>query len=324
MTVRTSSAVPPGMPAHLWEAAKRDVRGVIPDWLRSARENGAEAPAHIREVARRAAKAGAGLGMAIAVGTQLDAAASETDGTAVVPVAHATADVPPGPGDAADAPALAESFRVVDPHGAGDGPLSVEMYQDVVVNEGADAMYNVDAFQYLIISDDAGRSYVFKEHHHAAVSDPPAREDDLLIHERGQVNVVENPDGSFSVDTVSYDRSVNGVTDPDPGPGPLDDFPDDVPDDPLDGPGDIDAPALDWSPPVGPEPAMAPVTAEAPVDGPGPAPIGIDDLDASAPATLADRADHGDDAVHESEAAAAEHPDDPAGNDPPDMSELAV
>ncbi|MFC5139718.1 hypothetical protein ACFPK1_15865 [Actinomycetospora rhizophila] len=298
MTVRAPGAVPPGMPAHLWEAAKRDVRGVIPDWLRSAKENGAEAPAHIREVARRAAKAGAGLGMAIAVGSQVDAAAAPGD-PAVTPVAHATVDVPPG----GEAPALAESFRVLDPQGVGEDWLTVEMYQDVVVNEGADAMYNVDAFQYLIISDDTGQDYVFKEHHHAAVPEPPARETDLLIHERGQVHVVENPDGSFSLDTVSYDRSVNGISEPAPeDPAPTD---------------EVDDPA--WTPPAGPaSPTPTGPTAD-PVE---PAddrldPVGSPELvppgDAPGepdpgPVPEADTPDAGDD----------------AGNDPPDASDLAV
>lgn len=314
---RTPGAVPPGMPAHLWEAAKRDVRGVIPDWLRSAKENGADAPAHIREVARRAAKAGAGLGMAIAVGSQVDAAAT-TDGATVATVAHTTPDVPTVPGDA---PPLAESFRVLDPQGVGDGWLAVEMYQDVVVNEGADAAYNVDAFQYLVITDDAGQRYVFKEHHHAAVSEPPARETDLLIHERGQVHVVENPDGSFSVDTVSYDRSVNGVSDPAPDSG-LDDEPDDVP-----------VPE-GWTPPAGfatvPAPTSAPedeVPADPRADLPPPdgaldglgAPDALDALDptpgSGEPAEI----------LHEPTAAATGPPDDDGpGNDPPDAGELAV
>ncbi|MDD7934476.1 hypothetical protein [Actinomycetospora straminea] len=317
MTVRTTpSAVPPGMPAHLWEAAKRDVRGVIPDWLRSAKENGADAPAHIREVARRAAKAGAGLGMAIAVGTQVDAAASETDGAAVTTVAHTTPEVPAVPGEG---PALAESFRVLDPQGVGDGWLSVEMYQDVVVNEGADAAYNVDAFQYMVISDDAGQRYVFKEHHHAAVSEPPARETDLLIHERGQVHVVENPDGSFSVDTVSYDRSVNGVSEPAPAGG-LDDEPADVtvPDD--------DPPDLpDWTPPTGLAPIPAPAVSpedHARDEAPAVVPDPLDDLDAPDPTPGA--GDPGG-APDEPETSAAASPDDDGpGNDPPDASELAV
>ncbi|MDD7940221.1 hypothetical protein PHK61_17495 [Actinomycetospora lutea] len=320
MTVRAPSAVPPGMPAHLWEAAKRDVRGVIPDWLRSAEENGAEAPAHIREVARRAAKAGAGLGMAIAVGTQVDAAASEPGATsatttaAVAPVAHTTGDVPPG----GEAPALAESFRVLDPQGVGDDWLTVEMYQDVVVNEGAGATYNVDAFQYLIISDDAGQHYVFKEHHHAAVPEPPASETDLLIHERGQVHVVENADGSFSVDTVSYDRSVNGISEPAPDSGLGDGA---APPDDAGTPG--------WTPPVG---LAAPGT---PVSG---TPLPVDDgLDGRLPERSDHQPDHQPD-VLDAPAGAPDHDlpgdtvpgpdpglgDHDAGNDPPDASELAV
>jgi hypothetical protein len=292
------------MPAHLWEAAKRDVRGVIPDWLRSAKENGAEAPAHIREVARRAAKAGAGLGMAIAVGSQVDAAAAPDD-PAVTPVAHATVGVPPG----GEAPALAESFRVLDPQGVGDEWLTVEMYQDVVVNEGADATYHVDAFQYLIISDDDGRDYVFKEHHHAAVPEPPARETDLLIHERGQVHVVENPDGSFSVDTVSYDRSVTGVGEPAPD--------DPAPDDPAP-PDDVDGPA--WTPPVGP--------AATPEAGPAadPAHDRPDLLDAPAGSPEPDLPGDTPGEPDPGPLDGADTPDagDDAGNDPPDASDLAV
>ncbi|GAA4925197.1 hypothetical protein GCM10023204_35280 [Actinomycetospora succinea] len=309
------------MPAHLWEAAKRDVRGVIPDWLRSAQENGADAPAHIREVARRAAKAGAGLGMAIAVGTSVEAAASETggapvvDGATVATVAHTTPDVPP----AGDAPSLAESFRVLDPHGVGDGWLTVEMYQDVVVNEGADALYNVDAFQYLVISDDDGRNYVFKEHHHAAVPEPPASETDLLIHERGQVHVVENSDGSFSVDTVSYDRSVNGLSEPAPESGLGDEAPPDTPpDDTSDDHG--------WRPPVGPAPVPAP-SVDVPTTAQAPEPI-HDVLDAPDPHADGDvPGEHGD-TTGAPDAHVGGHDThdthDDAGNDPPDASELAV
>lgn len=322
MTVRAPGAVPPGMPAHLWEAAKRDVRGVIPDWLRSAQENGADAPAHIREVARRAAKAGAGLGMAIAVGTQVDTqvdtAAADNGGAAVTPVAHASPlDTPPG----GEAPALAESFRVLDPHGVGDGWLTVEMYQDVVVNEGADATYDVDAFQYLTISDDAGRQYVFKEHHHAAVPKPPASGTDLLIHERGQVHVVENPDGSFSLDTVSYDRSVNGVSDPGPDGGPGEETDTAPPDEVR----EVDEAGPGWTPPIGlvadPAPAVLDAAAAAPApldDGPaapdpGPAVEGV-----AAPEP--DRHDTG----HETGGDPGHDPPDDPGNDPPEASDLAV
>jgi hypothetical protein len=338
MTVRTPGAVPPGMPAHLWEAAKRDVRGVIPDWLRSAKENGAEAPAHIREVARRAAKAGAGLGMAIAVGSQVEGLASEPEHAAVAPVAQVTAEGPPGldehaavPPATPEAPPLAEAFRVPDPGGAHGGWLNVEMYQDVVVNEGVSAMHNVDAFQYLVISDDAGRSYVFKEHHHASVSEPPVRENDLLIHERSQVHVVENADGSFSVATVGYDRSVQGIEDDAPADVPAEAPADDAP------PADhevLDPPlGIDFTPPAAePVPAAAGGEPDA-LDAPARA-LSVVEADD----TPADRHDdtppdhHGDTAPdqHEGtdhdqhEATGAEPDDDLAGNDPPDAGDLAV
>jgi hypothetical protein len=331
MTVRTPGAVPPGMPAHLWEAAKRDVRGVIPDWLRSAKENGAEAPAHIREVARRAAKAGAGLGMAIAVGSQVDGLASEPNHAAVTPVAQVTAEGPPGldehaavPPATPEAPPLAEAFRVPDPEGANGGWLNVEMYQDVVVNEGVSAMHNVDAFQYLVISDDAGRSYVFKEHHHASVSEPPARETDLLIHERSQVHVVENTDGSFSVSTLGYDRSVQGIEDD----TPAEDAPTDVaPADhvPADDPGVPGPPAIDFPPPAAEEVPAAPGGEPDALDAPARA-LSIVDVGETPPERHEDPPpDRHEGTTHEQyEATGAEPDDDLAGNDPPDAGDLAV
>jgi hypothetical protein len=321
------------MPAHLWEAAKRDVRGVIPDWLRSAKENGAEAPAHIREVARRAARAGAGLGMAIAVGSQVEGLAGQPDGPAVMPVAQVTADVPPGLDDlapvppASEPPPLAEAFRVPDPDGAHGGWLNVEMYQDVVVNEGVAAMHNVDAFQYLVISDDAGQSYVFKEHHHAAVSEPPVRETDLLIHERSQVHVVENTDGSFSVATVGYDRSVQGSEDD----APRDDAPGG--DAPADFAPDHDAPealgvppGIDFAPPTA-EPAP-PAAGEEPdaLDAPARA-LSVVDVGDNPPDqhedTAHERHEGTDPEQHEATGTEAHH-DDLTGNDPPDAGDLAV
>ena len=80
------------------------------------------------------------------------------------------------------------------------------MYQDVVVNEGADGMYSVDAVEYVVVRDEHSHAYVFRRNYHTVVPDPPGQETDLVIHETGRVQVVEHPDGSFSV--TQADNSI--------------------------------------------------------------------------------------------------------------------
>ena len=91
--------------------------------------------------------------------------------------------------------------------GGHDG-LTVEMYQDVVVHEGADGMYSVDAVEYVVVRDEHGHAYVFSENYHTVVPDPPGQETDLVIHETDRVQVVEHPDGSFSVTQADNSISV--------------------------------------------------------------------------------------------------------------------
>ena len=89
--------------------------------------------------------------------------------------------------------------------GGHDG-LTVEMYQDVVVNEGADGMFSVNAVEYVVVRDVHDHAYVFRENYHTVVPDPPGQETDLVVHETGRVQVVERPDGSFSV--TQADNSI--------------------------------------------------------------------------------------------------------------------
>ena len=98
--------------------------------------------------------------------------------------------------------------------GGHDG-LTVEMYQDVVVNEGADGMYSVDAVEYVVVRDEHSHAYVFRRNYHTVVPDPPGQETDLVIHETGRVQVVEHPDGSFSVTQADNSISVTAGSDGD-------------------------------------------------------------------------------------------------------------
>ncbi|MGO9384761.1 MAG: hypothetical protein ACLP4W_22385 [Mycobacterium sp.] len=91
--------------------------------------------------------------------------------------------------------------------GGHDG-LTVEMYQDVVVREGADGMFSVDAVEYVVVRDEHGHAYVFHENYHTVVPDPPGQETDLVVHETDRVQVVEHPDGSFSVTQADNSISV--------------------------------------------------------------------------------------------------------------------
>jgi hypothetical protein len=98
--------------------------------------------------------------------------------------------------------------------GGHDG-LTIEMYQDVVVHEGADGMYSVDAVEYVVVRDEHGHAYVFSENYHTVVPDPPGEETDLVIHETDHVQVVEHPDGSFSVTQADNSISVTTGSDSD-------------------------------------------------------------------------------------------------------------
>ncbi len=98
--------------------------------------------------------------------------------------------------------------------GGHDG-LTIEMYQDVVVHEGADGMYSVDAVEYVVVRDEHGHAYVFREDYHTVVPDPPGQETDLVIHETDRVQVVEHPDGSFSVTQADNSISVTVGSDGD-------------------------------------------------------------------------------------------------------------
>jgi hypothetical protein len=90
----------------------------------------------------------------------------------------------------------------------GHDGLTVEMYQDVVVHEGADGMFSVDAVEYVVVRDEHGHTYVFRENYHTVVPDPPGQETDLVVNETDRVQVVEHPDGSFSVTQADNSISV--------------------------------------------------------------------------------------------------------------------
>jgi hypothetical protein len=98
--------------------------------------------------------------------------------------------------------------------GGHDG-LTVEMYQDVVVDQGADGMFSVDAVEYVVVRDEHGHAYVFSDNYHTVVPDPPGQETDLVIHETDHVQVVEHPDGSFSVTQADNSISVTAGSDGD-------------------------------------------------------------------------------------------------------------
>jgi hypothetical protein len=101
-----------------------------------------------------------------------------------------------------------------DVEGGHDG-LTIEMYQDVVVQEGADGTFSVDAVEYVVVRDEHGHAYVFHENYHTVVPDPPGQETDLVIHETDRAQVVEHPDGSFSVTQADNSISVTVGTDGD-------------------------------------------------------------------------------------------------------------
>ena len=98
---------------------------------------------------------------------------------------------------------------------AGHEGLTVEMYQDVAVHEGADGMFSVDAVEYVVVRDEHGHTYVFRENYHTVVPDPPGQETDLVINETDRVQVVEHPDGSFSVTQADNSISVTVGSDGD-------------------------------------------------------------------------------------------------------------
>jgi hypothetical protein len=103
------------------------------------------------------------------------------------------------------------------PAGVGEGHdgLTVEMYQDVAVSQGADGMFSVDAVEYVVVRDKHGHAYVFHENYHTVVPDPPGQETDLVIHETDRAQIVEHPDGSFSVTQADNSISVTVGSDGD-------------------------------------------------------------------------------------------------------------
>jgi len=259
---RTASAggAPAGMPARLWELAKRGARGTIPQWVRAAPDAGATAPPRIGQVARRAAQVAAAAGVVaggIGIGatevaprpvdlTHPGDGAPGADHTSTDPGTGSPAssdahsgDIPGQPGSASEgevtlhtigddghlATGLATTWRIPG-HGVGGGHgeagvegghggLTVEMYQDVVVNEGADGMFSVDAVEYVVVHDQHGHAYVYRENYHTVVPDPPGQETDLVVNETGRAQIVEHPDGSFSVTQADNSISVTVGSDGD-------------------------------------------------------------------------------------------------------------
>ena len=121
---------------------------------------------------------------------------------------------------------LATTWRIPG-HGVGGGghgeagvegghdELTVDMYQDVVVHEGTDGMFSVDAVEYVVVRDEHGHAYVFRENYHTVVPDPPGQETDLVVHETDRAQIVEHPDGSFSVTQADNSISVTVGSDGD-------------------------------------------------------------------------------------------------------------
>jgi len=158
---------------------------------------------------------------------------TNTDSSSGSPVSSHSVDVPGPPGNASESgvtlhtssdgghldTGLATTWRIPG-HGAGGGEhgeagadvghdgLTVEMYQDVVVHPGADGMFSVDAVEYVVVRDQHGHTYVFRENYHTVVPDPPGQETDLVVNETERVQVVEHPDGSFSVTQADNSISV--------------------------------------------------------------------------------------------------------------------
>jgi hypothetical protein len=97
----------------------------------------------------------------------------------------------------------------------GHDELTVDMYQDVVVHQGADGMFSVDAVEYVVVRDEHGHAYVFRENYHTVVPDPPGQETDLVVNETDRVQVMEHPDGSFSVTQADNSVSVTVGSDGD-------------------------------------------------------------------------------------------------------------
>jgi hypothetical protein len=141
------------------------------------------------------------------------------------------------------------------------------------------------------------------------------------------VHVVENTDGSFSVATVGYDRSVQGLEDDTrgadgPGAGALEDT---APD--HDAPEALGVPpGIDFAPPAAePVPVAAGGEPDA-LDAPAPA-LSVVEVGDTPPDRHEDTAPEGhegtDPEQHEATGDEPDH-DDPTGNDPPDAGDLAV
>jgi len=165
---------------------------------------------------------------------------ANTDPSSGSPVSSHSVDIPGPPGNASESgvtlhtssdsghldTGLATTWRIPG-HGAGGGEhgeggadvghdgLTVDMYQDVVVHEGADGMFSVDAVEYVVVRDEHGHTYVFRENYHTVVPDPPGQETDLVVNETERVQVVEHPDGSFSVTQADNSISVTVGSDND-------------------------------------------------------------------------------------------------------------
>jgi hypothetical protein len=259
----SAGGAPAGMPARLWEVAKRGARGTIPPWVRAAPDAGATAPPRIGQIARRAAQAAAAAGV-VAGGIGVGIGAAEVasrpvglghPGDGIPGADHISAnpgtgslassdshfgDAPGAPGSGSEhevtlhtsgdgghlASGLTTTWRVPGHGAAGGGHgeagaagghdgLTVEMYQDVVVNQGADGMFSVDAVEYVVVRDQHGHAYVFRENYHTVVPDPPGQETDLVIHETDRAQLVEHPDGSFSVAKADNSISVTVGSDGD-------------------------------------------------------------------------------------------------------------
>jgi hypothetical protein len=230
--VASAGDPPAGMPARLWELAKRGARGTIPRWVRAAPDAGATAPPRIGQTARRAAQAAAGVvagGIGVGIGAD-HTSPNRGTGSLTSSDSH-SGDAPGAPGSASEsevtlhtsgdgghlASGLTTTWQVpghgaVGGHGeagveGGHDGLTVEMYQDVVVNQGADGMFSVDAVEYVVVRDQHGHAYVFRENYHTVVPDPPGQEANLVVHETDRVQLVEHPDGSFSV--TQTDNSIS-------------------------------------------------------------------------------------------------------------------
>ena len=180
---------PAGMPAHLWELAKSDVRLSVPNRVRNAVANGLNAPENVRRIAARVAVTGAALGVPAAIiglGGFLD--------TADTPVALAGGEAPLDGVDGA--PAMPGSYDGGSGPGGGHGGYSGG-------GHGGDGGGGADGFAHQTTTGEGDVSSGLGSTWH--VQDPTTPGGDWLTVQMFQdVTVTETADGMFVVDAWQY------------------------------------------------------------------------------------------------------------------------